>query len=78
MLRRVVVLFVLLTLAVMATGMVQAMPLAGPKPASESEGVLDRLWGWLSTLFLTAASSPNGESSAWDMEGSHLDPNGQH
>jgi hypothetical protein len=76
MLRRVRVLFVLLMLVVMAAGAVHAVPRMGPKPASESGSVLDRLLGWLSSLFPTGASSPDGVKSAQDMEGSHLDPNG--
>ncbi len=76
MLRRVRVLFVLLMLVVMATGTVHAMPGMGPKPASESRTVLDRLLGWLSSLFPAGASSPDGGTPAWDMDGSHLDPNG--
>jgi hypothetical protein len=61
------------------TGALQAAPrMAGPRPVSESGGVLDRIWGWLSGLFLNAAPSPDGARSTWDTEGSHLDPNGQH
>lgn len=76
MLRRVGLLFVLLTLMVVTTGAVHAMPrLAGPKPASESGGVVDRLLGWLSVLL--HPSSPVVKSS-WDLDGSHLDPNGNH
>lgn len=79
MLRRVGLLIVLLTLMLLTTGAIQAAPrLAGPKPASESGGVLDRLWGWLSTLFQTVTPSPNGVKSTWDLDGSHGDPNGNH
>jgi hypothetical protein len=77
MLRRVRLLFVLVALVVLATGAVQAAPrLAGPRPVSESGGVLDRLWGWLSAWFPISASSSGGMKSAREMEGSHLDPNG--
>jgi hypothetical protein len=78
MLRRVGLLIVLLALMVLTTGAVQAAPrLAGPKPASESGGVLDRLWGWLSTLLPGAHPSPDGAvKSTWELDGSHLDPNG--
>ena len=79
MLRRVRLLFVLVALVVLATGAVQAAPrLAGPRPASESGGVLDRLWSWLSHLFPTGATSPGGVKSTRDSDGSHLDPNGHH
>jgi hypothetical protein len=79
MLRRVGLLIVVLTLMVLTAGAVQATPrIAGPKPASESSGVLDRLLGWLSHLFPTTPSSPSGVKSAWDLDGSHLDPNGNH
>jgi hypothetical protein len=74
--KRVGLLLVLLTLVVLATGAVQAAPrMAGPKPASESGGVLDRVLGWLSNLFQTA-SPPHGVKSTWELDGSHLDPNG--
>jgi hypothetical protein len=79
MLRRVGLLIVLLTLMVLTAGAVQAAPrMSGPKPASESGGVLDRLLGWLSHLFPTTPSSPVGMKSTWDAEGSHWDPNGNH
>lgn len=78
MLKRVGLLFVLLTLVVLATGNVQAAPrMAGPRPASESGGVLERVWGWLSNLFPTGpANNPGGV--IWEAEGSHWDPNGIH
>jgi hypothetical protein len=79
MLRRVGLLIVLLTLMVLTTGVVQAAPrMAGPKPVSESGGVLDRIWGWLANLLPTGATSPSGLKSTWDLEGSHWDPNGNH
>jgi hypothetical protein len=71
--------FVLLTLMIVTTGAVHAVPRpAGPKPVSESAGVLDRLWGWLSGLFLPTGPASGGSTSTWGTEGSHLDPNGQH
>lgn len=78
MLRRVSLLIVLLALMILTTGAIQAAPrLAGPKPASESGGVLDRLWEWLSTLLPGAHPVSGGAvKSAWDLDGSHLDPNG--
>jgi hypothetical protein len=78
MLRRVSLLFVIVALVVLATGTVHAAPrLAGQKPISESAGVLDRLWGWLSTLFQAeTASKPT--RVIWEAEGSHWDPNGNH
>jgi hypothetical protein len=60
---------------VLTTGAVQAAPrMAGPKPASESGGVMDRLLSWLAHLF----PAPAGVKSTWDAEGSHWDPNGNH
>ena len=79
MLRRVGLLIVLLTMMIVTTGAIHAAPrLSGSKPASESGGVLDRLLGWLAHLFPTTPSSPTGVKSAWDLDGSHLDPNGDH
>lgn len=75
MLRRVRVLFVLLMFVVMAAGAVHAVPRMGPKPASESGTVLDRLLGWLSTLF---QAEDNHIRVIWEAEGSHWDPNGIH
>jgi hypothetical protein len=76
MLRRVGLLIVLLAVMIVMTSAVQATPrMAGPKPASESGGVLDRLWSWLAHLFPTGTAS-QGMKSTWDAEGSHLDPNG--
>ena len=76
MLRRVGLLIVLLAVMIVTTGAVQAAPrVAGPRPTSES-GVLDRLLGWLSFLFPVSSSSSHGVKSTWDMDGSHLDPNG--
>lgn len=79
MLRRVGLLIVLLALMVMTTGAIQAAPrVAGPRSASES-GVLDRILSWLSHLVPGAHSNPGGGmKSSWEMEGSHLDPNGDH
>ncbi|MES1240154.1 MAG: hypothetical protein ABUT39_00905 [Acidobacteriota bacterium] len=63
---------------IVTTGAIQAAPRAGgPKPASESGGVLERLWSWLSHL-LPAGVAPAGVKSSWDSDGSHLDPNGNH
>lgn len=78
MLRRVGLLFVLLAVMVVTTaGAVQATTrMAGPRPASESGGILDRLWNWLAHLFPTGAASQGGVKSTWDADGSHLDPNG--
>lgn len=78
MLRRVGLLIVLLTLMIVTTGAVQAAPrLAGPRPSSESGGVLDRLWSWLSTLLPGAHPGADGAvKSTWELDGSHLDPNG--
>jgi hypothetical protein len=77
MLRRVGLLIVLLTLMIVTTGAVQAAPrLAGPRPTSES-GILDRLLGWLSTLLPGAHPTHGGAvKSTWELDGSHLDPNG--
>jgi hypothetical protein len=77
MLRRVGLLIVLLAVMIVTTSAVQAAPrLARPEPASESGGVLERLLDWLAHLFPTTPSSPTGVKSAWDLDGSHLDPNG--
>jgi hypothetical protein len=77
MLKRVGLLFVLLTMMVLAAGTVQAAPRMGPRPASESGGVLDRVFGWLFNLFPTGpANNPTGV--IWEAEGSHWDPNGIH
>jgi hypothetical protein len=77
MLRRVGLLIVLLTLMIPMTGALQAAPrMAGPRPVSESGGVLDRLWGWLSVLFHTGTSS--NTLAIFEAEGSHWDPNGNH
>jgi hypothetical protein len=71
--RRVRLFAVLLALAVLATGAVQAMPLkAGPVRASESEGVLACIWDWLSAFFIP----DSGLKPAWEQDGSHGDPNG--
>jgi len=79
MLKRVRVLFVILTLVVVATAAVQAAPQMGPNPASESGSVLDRLWGWWSALFQAITPPPGGDRhSTWDFDGSHGDPNGIH
>jgi hypothetical protein len=78
MLKRVGLLFVLLTMVVLATGTVHAAPrAAGPRPASESGGVLDRVWGWFSALLHTGPAD-NHTRVVWDAEGSHWDPNGNH
>jgi hypothetical protein len=79
MLRRVGLLVVLLLLMVVTTGAIHAAPrMSGPKPTSESGGVLDRIWGWLSILLHPAESAGNHARAIWDAEGSHWDPNGNH
>jgi hypothetical protein len=71
--RRVRLFAVLLALAVLATGAVQAMPsMVRLARASESEGVLARVWDWLAAIFTPGG----GLKAAWDQEGSHGDPNG--
>jgi hypothetical protein len=76
--RSIRVFAVLLTLVVLAAGAVRAMPsMARSARVSESEGVLARIWGWLSALFLVEGSMPTAHS-VWEREGSHIDPNGEH
>lgn len=75
--RRARVCAVLLALLVLTTGAVQALPAVGAMRVSESEGVLARIWGWLSAVFLVDGSAPSGGLTAiWEQDGSHLDPNG--
>lgn len=76
MLRRVRVLFVLLALVILAAGTVEASPGTGPKPMTGSVGVLERLWDWLSHLLPGGNPVDGGLASAWEADGSHLDPNG--
>jgi len=80
MMRRTRVLAVLLALVVLATGAVRAMPsMTRSARVSESEGVLARIWGWLSALFLAEGSiSEDGSKAVWEKDGSHGDPNGEH
>lgn len=75
--RKVRLVAVLLVLALLASGAAQAMPLSGgPSPASESGGILARVWEWIASLFRIDGSSGGDYKSIWEGEGSQADPNG--
>jgi hypothetical protein len=70
MLRKVRLVTVLLALALLTSGAVQAMPrVEGPARA----GALTRVWEWVASLFQISKESPK---AVWAQDGSHLDPNG--
>ena len=75
MLRKVGMLTLFLALTLLAAGAAQARPLAGSPRAVESEGVMARLWDWVTSLFQQAGGS--GDVKAlWEGDSSHIDPNG--
>ena len=78
MLRKVGLLALVLTLALLASGAAQAMPLAGSARVSESHGIVERFWGWIESLFRFGGPSSGQVKSVWEGEGSHADPNGNH
>jgi hypothetical protein len=78
MLRKVGLLTLLLALTLLATGVAQAKPLAGSLRASESHGVIARVWSWIAAFFQGHSASNGPLSSVWAQDGSHIDPNGGH
>ena len=76
MLRKVGLLALLLALTLLASGTAQAMPSAGSSRASESHGIVDRIWDWFESHFRFGGPSSGGVKSVWEKEGSHADPNG--
>jgi len=77
MLRKVGLLALVLALTLLVSGAAQAKPLAGSARASESAGVIARLWDWISHLFQRPGEvSQGGITSSWEADGSHMDPNG--
>lgn len=78
MFRKVGLFALLLALTLLATGAAQARPLAGSSRASESQGVLARVWDWIGSLFQSHSASEGQPRSIWAQDGSHLDPNGGH
>lgn len=76
MLRKVALLALCLTLTLLASGVAQAMPLAGSTRVSESHGIVDRFWDWIESLFRFGGPSSGEVKSVWEGEGSHIDPNG--
>ena len=77
MLRKVGLLVLFLALTLLATGAAQARPLAGSPRASETHGIMARVWDWLGSLFRAGGSSHGGAiGSTWEGDGSHMDPNG--
>lgn len=73
---RKAVLALVLALALLASGAAHAAPLAGSARASESLGIIDRLWEWLESFFQGQSSSKKGPQAIWAQDGSHIDPNG--
>lgn len=77
MLRKIGLLAVILALALLASSAAQAMPLAGSARASESGGVVARVWDWIASLFRVDSSPSEGELGAtWEGDGTHIDPHG--
>ena len=75
MLRKVGMLALFLALTLLAAGAAQARPLAGSPRAAESEGVMARIWDWVTSLF-QQAGAPESVKSLWEKDSSHIDPNG--
>ncbi len=73
---RKAVLALVLALTLLASGTAHAAPLAGSARASESQGIMDRLWQWFETFFQGHSSSKGGPQAVWAQDGSHIDPNG--
>lgn len=78
MLRRVGLLALLLALTLLASGVAQAMPLAGSARPSETHGVMARIWDWIESLFRGHSASTGQPKAIWAQDGSHIDPNGGH
>lgn len=78
MLRKVGMLALVLALTLLAAGVAQARPLAGSARASETQGLVARLWDWIESLFQGQTPSKNQPKAIWGQDGSHLDPNGGH
>jgi len=76
MLRKVGMLMLFLALTLLAAGAAQARSQAGSSRASESHGVLARVWDWIESLF--QSQSKGQPKSIWAQDGSHIDPNGGH
>lgn len=78
MLRKVGFLALLLALTLLVSGAAQAMPLAGSTRASESHGIVARFWDWIGSLFQGHSASKGQPNAVWDLDSSHIDPNGDH
>lgn len=76
MYRKAGLLALVLALALLASGVAHAAPLAGSVRASESHGIVDRFWEWFESFFQGESSSKRGPLAIWAQDGSHIDPNG--
>ena len=78
MLRKIGLLALFLALTLLVSGAAHATPLAGSTRASES-GIVDRFWDWFESLFQGGHSASKGTPNVvWDLDSSHIDPNGDH
>ena len=71
-LRSVVIVLVLVNLVATAA---YALPPLGRQASLRSEGVLAAAWEWFTSV-LAPAVPQTGFQSAWEKEGSSMDPNG--
>ena len=78
MLRKVGLLALVLTLTLLVSGAAQATPLAGSARASESHGIVERVWHWVAALFQSQFASKGQPNAIWGQDSSHIDPNGGH
>jgi hypothetical protein len=77
MLRKVGLLALVLALTLLVSGAAQAKPLAGSTRASESQGVMARIWEWIGSFFqVKQGDAGGGMQVIWEEEGSHADPHG--
>jgi hypothetical protein len=74
--RKVGLLALVLALTLLASGAAHAMPLAGSARPSESQGIMERFWGWIESFFRSHSSSAGQLKSIWAQDSSHIDPNG--
>lgn len=76
MLRKVGLLALVLALTLLVSGVAQAAPLAGSSRASETQGVMARIWDWIQSFFQVEHRGAGGLNVLWEEEGSHADPHG--
>ena len=74
MLRKIRSAVIVLVLVNLAATTAYALPLAGRRPSSRSEGLFAAAWEWFTSVLVPAGET--GLQVVWEKAGSSMDPDG--